>query len=248
MLFSPDDDASSLDLHSEAILLILTVSIFLLLRLTIPIIAVASPKTPQAVMGGDGGTISSKRKFLRTTALGKRKAQDGEGISDKRSSADVTHRLSTCAISNQRLKEPIVGCRLGNLYSKEEVIKYLLMDKSSRKKKHGNAFRHVRKLKDVVELTFQMKKVHGDLKDGGANPPHCWVCPVTNTEMNAKTPFCFLWDTGNVYSVKATKELPSACDNGNILNLIRLAPSGTELDSMREKLKAEKHLAKKMKK
>ena len=201
-------------------------------------------------MGGDGGTISSKRKFLRTTALGKRKAQDGEGISDKRSSADVTHRLSTCAISNERLKEPIVGCRLGNLYSKEEVIKYLLMDKNARKEKYGKAFRHIRKLKDVVELVFQRKKVHGKLKDGGANPPNCWVCPVTSTEMNAKTPFCFLWDTGNVYSVKATKELPSACDNGNILNLIRLAPTGKELDSMRDKLKAEKHQAKskKMKK
>ena len=230
----------------ELVALLRTVSTSLLLRLPTPI--VDRVDYPQAVMGGDGGTISSKRKFLRTTALGKRKAQDSEGISDKRSSADVTHRLSTCAISNQRLKEPIVGCRLGNLYSKEEVIKYLLMDKSSRKEKYGKVFRHVRKLKDVVELTFQMKKVHGDLKAGGTNPPHCWVCPVTNTEMNAKTPFCFLWDTGNVYSIKATKELPSACDNGNILNLIRLAPSGTELDSMREKLKAEKNLAKKMKK
>ena len=120
----------------------------------------------------------------------------------------------------------------------------MLMDKNARKEKYGKAFRHIRKLKDVVELVFQRKKVHGKLKDDGANPPNCWVCPVTSTEMNAKTPFCFLWDTGNVYSVKATKELPSACDNGNILNLIRLAPTGKELDSMRDKLKAEKHQAK----
>ena len=37
------------------------------------------------------------------------------------------------------------------LYNKEEVIKYLLMDKKARKEKYGKAFVHIRKLKDVVE-------------------------------------------------------------------------------------------------
>ena len=44
-----------------------------------------------------------------------------------------------------------------------------------------------------------------------------FVCPVTNITMNGKIPFCFLWNTGNVYSMKAIKELPSACDNKIIM-------------------------------
>ena len=66
--------------------------------------------------------------------------------------------------------------------------------------------------------------------------------------MNGKIPFCFLWNTGNVYSMKAIKELPSACDDGNINDLIKLAPTNTEINILKEKLKVERDNKKKDKK
>ena len=213
-------------------------------------------------MGGDGGTISSKRKYLRTTALGKRKANEGENHSVENTTEAIINKLSTCALSTDMLKEPIVGCKLGNLYNKEEVIKYLLMDKKARKEKYGKTFVHIRKLKDVVDLTFQKhnnfnnnnnnNKKNQQKEDGNTNtniaPPTCWICPVTNITMNGKIPFCFLWNTGNVYSMKAIKELPSACDDGNINDLIKLAPTNTEINILKEKLKVERDNKKKDKK
>jgi hypothetical protein len=199
-------------------------------------------------MGGDGGTISSKRKYLRTTALGKRKAQGGEDNIENNHNT-ILHKLSTCAISSEPLKEPIVGCKLGNLYNKQDVIKYLLMDKNVRKEKYGKAFVHIRKLKDVVELTFQKNNNVANKgtspKTTSSVPPTCWVCPVTNITMNCKIPFCFLWSSGNVYSMKAIKELPSACDDGNTSNLIKLAPTNKEMNILKEQLKNERATKKK---
>ena len=74
-------------------------------------------------MGGDGGTIISRRNCMRfnNKKKGKEISRDMER----------THKWLHCALSQERLKKPIVGCRLGRLYNKDRLLEFLL-DKSSR--------------------------------------------------------------------------------------------------------------------
>jgi hypothetical protein len=54
-------------------------------------------------------------------------------------------KASYCAISKEPLKPPIVVCKLGNLYNKEELLKRLV------EKTMPHSFRHIKKLKDIKE-------------------------------------------------------------------------------------------------
>ena len=99
-------------------------------------------------MGGDGGTITSKRKFLRTTALGQtgvaRMRKQTTAIEDPNN--DIIHQLGHCAMSTEVLVEPVVVCRLGHLYNKVTVLQFLLRSKEDRKQMHGGSFQHIRKM------------------------------------------------------------------------------------------------------
>ena len=199
-------------------------------------------------MGGDGGTKATKRKFLGSTALGKRKGVPGDIdlVANKTNdTGTITETaLGTCAMSTEPLRDPIVCCELGNLYNKEEVVKYLLNQKGARVKLFNGAFQHIRKLKDVKTAIFSKRT------DTGKNylPPKCWNCPVTGLEMNGRTPFCLSWSSGKIYSMRAVHEVPEACGDLSA-GVIPLAPSTLEKDKLRkaivekrEKRKREKKL------
>ena len=191
-------------------------------------------------MGGDGGTKATKRKYLGSTGLGKRKGVPGDVdlVSNKTNDSGTIAetRLGTCAMSTEPLSEPIVCCELGNLYNKEEVVKYLLSDKEARGKLFGGAFQHIRKLKDVRNAVFSKKTTVGN---EACLPPKCWNCPVTGVEMNGRTPFCMSWNSGHVYSMRAMQEVPQAC--GDLTGgVVPLAPSRAEQDTMRKEIKAKR--------
>eukprot|EP00937_MAST-01D_sp_MAST-1D-sp2_P007206 g7206.t1 len=135
-------------------------------------------------------------------------------------------KVSTCALSGEALREPIVACRLGNLYNKDAVLKELL----ERREGKPAQFAHVRKLKDVVTCVLTTATASASASAGSAAgaasstsasasastsasstgsgaaaraDAGAYICPITRDEFNGKTPFCVIWTSGVLMSRRA---------------------------------------------
>ena len=91
-------------------------------------------------MGGDGGVIAVNREFMRGTSTSAgAKSGMGAAASRTRPQSEVrVERLTTCGISGQALGEGVVvGDCMGNLYLKEEIVKFLIRRTEVRKGEKG---------------------------------------------------------------------------------------------------------------
>ncbi|POM57625.1 hypothetical protein PHPALM_37835 [Phytophthora palmivora] len=134
-------------------------------------------------MGNDGGVIAVKRKFMRhanVKARGEKADQEALRLEKAR----------TCVLSSEPLRDPVVACRLGNLFNKQTVLEHLLA------KSMPERYRHITSLKDVVTCRVTREK-----QQEGA----FWCCPVTMVEFNGKQPFVVLFKCGCVLSERALK-------------------------------------------
>ncbi|KAL4109207.1 hypothetical protein PRIC1_000910 [Phytophthora ramorum] len=134
-------------------------------------------------MGNDGGVIAVKRKFMRHANVKVR----GEKADQE---ALRLERARTCALSSEPLREPVVACRLGNLFNKQALLEHLLA------RSMPERFCHISSLKDVVTCRLNREKEQEDA---------LWSCPVTLTEFNGKQPFVVLFSCGCVLSERAIK-------------------------------------------
>jgi hypothetical protein len=96
-------------------------------------------------MGCDGGSIPRREELVKL----KKKAEKADPTEVERI------KWFTCAMSTERLKEPIVACELGHLYNKEAVIRALI------EKNIDEKFSHIRSLKvclggEVAYSTFNV--------------------------------------------------------------------------------------------
>ena len=101
-------------------------------------------------------------------------------------------RATLCTLTKQRLQKPIVACRLGFFYNKENLLKCLI------EKTLPKEFNHISSLKDVVTVTVGENK-----KDDATFP---FICPISQTEFNGLNKFILLWSCGCVVSEKAFLE------------------------------------------
>ena len=128
-------------------------------------------------MGNDGGSIPKRVDLVKQKK--KEVKKDYIAINKLRS--------KHCAISNQKLKKPIVACRMGYLYSKEVVYGCLI------KKDIPKAFRHIKKTKDVKDVTvIENQKLEYPL-----------ICPLTREVHNGINKFVLIWKCGCMISQKA---------------------------------------------
>jgi len=141
-------------------------------------------------MGGDGGSIQGRQEMVRQRAK--------QVIVDKNSA--VVGRFTNCALTQERLKPPIVIDDLGNLLNKDSLIAHhLLADPKVRLPK----FSHIRALKDVREV-----KLHPfEIKD---SPDVYFSCPVTQLPANGKHRFVVMRHCGCALSERALHQIPSA--------------------------------------
>ena len=135
-------------------------------------------------MGNDGGSIPRRREVVKEKQREER----------KESYEIAKAKAKLCALSKDQLKQPVVFCRLGLLYNKEEVIKRLI------EKSMPKAFRHIKKLKDIKEVRAEYKTSQDDASK-------IIVCPVSKRELNGFHPFLAVWGCGCVISDEAAKEL-----------------------------------------
>ncbi|KAI2663927.1 Replication termination factor 2 [Labeo rohita] len=152
-------------------------------------------------MGCDGGTIPKRHELVK----GPKKVEKVD------KNAELAARWKYCALSQEKLKRPIVACELGRLYNKDAIIEYLL-DKSA-ERPNAEVVAHIRSIKDVKELNLtdnpawegERRNIKGDCYED----MHCamFICPVVGLEMNGKHKFLYLQTCGCVFSERALKEV-----------------------------------------
>lgn len=152
-------------------------------------------------MGCDGGTIPKRHELVK----GPKKVEKVD------KNAELAAKWKYCALSQEKLKRPIVACDLGRLYNKDAIIEYLL-DKSA-ERPNTEVVAHVRGIKDVKELNLtdnpawegERRNIKGDCYED----MHCamFICPVVGLEMNGKHKFFYLQTCGCVFSERALKEV-----------------------------------------
>lgn len=153
-------------------------------------------------------------------------------------------RMTLCQISQEELKEPIVACKLGNLYNKEAIIGALL------NKSMPEHAAHIRALKDVKlciiswaepENKDQAPSLAGRPQDDDTRQK--MVCPVTRDDLeSANHKASVIWSSGAVISSKSLKmmKMKECPVSGKPFDpekdVIPLAPDKEELQKLRQQL------------
>ncbi|XP_026101607.1 protein RTF2 homolog [Carassius auratus] len=162
-------------------------------------------------MGCDGGTIPKRHELVK----GPKKVEKVD------KNAELAAKWRYCALSQEKLKRPIVACELGRLYNKDAIIEYLL-DKSA-ERPNTEVVAHIRSLKDVKELNLTDNPAwegeRHNIKGDRYEDMHCamFICPVVGLEMNGKHKFLYLQTCGCVFSERALKEVKTEiCHKGKL--------------------------------
>ena len=161
-------------------------------------------------MGNDGGSIPTRRELVKSSAAALSTTQVKEIQTEQQE-----HYWSTCALSYQPLRLPVVSDALGTLYNKDALIDHLLTvgkDSGELEKgeleKRGEAFKdRLRGLRDVVEVRFQTE---------GAGGSQRWICPVTGKVLGPGTRAAYLVPCGHAFAESVFKEMP-----GNVCLQVR---------------------------
>lgn len=147
-------------------------------------------------MGGDGGTCCKARSIMTKTKKEKKK-QDRE--------YEVNAKWTFCSISGKSLTKPIVSCQLGKLYNKDAVIEFLL-DRAKQSPETQRRLKHIKGLKDVVELRLTANPSHR-VDAHGTQHGAKYHCPISTIEMNGRLKFGYILSTGMVLSDRAIQQL-----------------------------------------
>ncbi|XP_039952116.1 replication termination factor 2 isoform X1 [Bactrocera tryoni] len=166
-------------------------------------------------MGCDGGTIPRRDELVRTAKKPEQKDKD----------AEREFRWLHCALTQEYLREPIVMCGFGRLYSKQSIIEQLL-----EKEKKPESIKHIRTLKDIktLKLTPNPAYTAEDKTEGLLDTRHApYVCKLIGLEMSGKFRFVSLWTCGCVISERALKQIKRN-DNGGSACPLCLEPFSVE--------------------
>ncbi|XP_041836210.1 replication termination factor 2 [Melanotaenia boesemani] len=194
-------------------------------------------------MGCDGGTIPKRHELVK----GPKKVEKVD------KNAELAAKWKYCALSQEKLRRPIVACELGRLYNKDAIIEYLL-DKSA-ERPNAEAVVHIRGIKDVKELNLtdnpEWEGERRNTKGDRYEDIHCgmFICPVVGLEMNGKHRFCYLQTCGCVFSDRALKEVKTEIchkcgDPFKDDNIVVLNGTKEEVEKLREKMEERRAKAK----
>ncbi|XP_018559373.1 replication termination factor 2 [Lates calcarifer] len=194
-------------------------------------------------MGCDGGTIPKRHELVK----GPKKVEKVD------KNAELAAKWKYCALSQEKLRRPIVSCDLGRLYNKDAIIEYLL-DKSA-DRPNAEAVTHIRGIKDIKELNLtdnpEWEGERRNAKGDRYEDIHCgmFICPVVGLEMNGKHRFCYLQTCGCVFSDRALKEVKTEIchkcgDPFKDEDIVVLNGTKEEVEKLREKMEERRAKAK----
>lgn len=139
-------------------------------------------------MGCDGGTIPRRDELVRLKKKPEQKDKD----------AERQFRWKHCNLTQERLRQPIVMCGLGRLYSKQNVIEHLLESKMP------ESCAHIKSLKDIKDLNLMANPAYEKNHDDKSAQ---FICALIGLEMSGQFRFVALWSCGCVFSERALKEV-----------------------------------------
>lgn len=194
-------------------------------------------------MGCDGGTIPKRHELVK----GPKKVEKVDR------NAELAAKWKYCALSQEKLRRPIVSCELGRLYNKDAIIEYLL-DKTA-ERPNAEAVAHIRGIKDIKELNLtdnpEWEGERRNTKGDRYEDIHCgmFICPVVGLEMNGKHRFCYLQSCGCVFSDRALKEVKTEIchkcgEPFKDEDLIVLNGTKEEVDKLKERMEEKRAKAK----
>ncbi|XP_029357120.1 replication termination factor 2 isoform X1 [Echeneis naucrates] len=194
-------------------------------------------------MGCDGGTIPKRHELVK----GPKKVEKVD------KNAELAAKWKYCALSQEKLKHPIVSCDLGRLYNKDAIIEYLL-DKSA-DRPNTEAVAHIHGIKDIKELNLtdnpEWEGERRNAKGDRYEDIHCgmFICPVVGLEMNGKHRFCYLQTCGCVFSDRALKEVKTEIchkcgDPFKDEDVVVLNGTKEEVEKLKEKMEEKRAKAK----
>ena len=123
------------------------------------------------------------------------------------------YHWTTCPLSHQPLKPPIVSDLSGKLYNKDAILEFLLpvgdgtpgMSKSDNEEVLEG---RVRSLRDVVEVRFETEGETEAIANGKVSPEELkWVCPITNKALGPGVKAVYLVPCGHAFSKSAVREV-----------------------------------------
>ncbi|XP_029947878.1 replication termination factor 2 isoform X2 [Salarias fasciatus] len=186
-------------------------------------------------MGCDGGTIPKRHELVK----GPKKVEKAD------KNAELAAKWKHCALSQEKLRRPIVSCELGKLYNKDAIIEYLL-DKSA-ERPNTEAVAHIRGTRDIKELNLtdnpEWEGERRNAKGDKYEDVHCgmFICPVVGLEMNGRHRFCYLQTCGCVFSDRALKEVQTEIchkcgDPFTNADIVVLNGTKEEVEKLKEKM------------
>lgn len=179
-------------------------------------------------MGGDGGQVIDRATMVKTKGWGLTKSSENGGryaaslgemanymqqVTEDRGLGTLEkHRtaMSQCFLSQEALREPVVACKLGNLYNKEAMIGAIL------NKSIPAGLAHIKKLSDLKNCIVTWKEAENEDNMPGLykTEKHSlevkkrMVCPVSREDLDSGgARSVVIWTSGVVVSVKSLKEL-----------------------------------------
>lgn len=163
-------------------------------------------------MGCDGGTIPRRDELVRLKKKPEQVSIIVESFSaaptflimiqnflfQKDKDAERQFRWKHCNLTQERLRQPIVMCGLGRLYSKQNVIEHLLEGKMP------DSCAHIKSLKDIKDLNLTANPAYEEAQD---DKNAQYICALIGLEMSGQFRFVALWKCGCVFSERALKEV-----------------------------------------
>ncbi|KAK9836326.1 hypothetical protein WJX81_005424 [Elliptochloris bilobata] len=180
-------------------------------------------------MGLDGGTYITRSDILRgqswdvANADGTRSTRGGAvgpSTTFRKKQLDVQAaretKWSSCALSSQPLRPPLVADFLGSLFTREAVLEFLLGRSgafadaeaehryANQLREAGGAFEHLQSRKDVFTLHLTARQAGGSAADTAT--PSGYVCPITDLAAG-RGPFVALPACGHALSERALRQV-----------------------------------------
>eukprot|EP01066_Platyproteum_vivax_P004870 Platyproteum_vivax@DN16240_c0_g1_i1.p1 len=151
-------------------------------------------------MGGDGGSIPKRIDLVREKGQAYIRNLGGMGYTPNTiihlhdetvdpQKARMT-RWTTCALSQEALRDPIVACKLGFLYNKEAVLTQMAA------KTLPHNCRHIQTLRDIKDCKLEVNKETGK-----------YMCPITLEELTGTAKAWLNWNCSCVTSERILKNI-----------------------------------------
>lgn len=137
-------------------------------------------------MGADGGTIIKRHEIA---------PENNEKRQESALVADSLNKWTHCALSGEKLNDPVVSDARGNIYNKTSILKYLLGESSHKLPTNSE----IKQLRDVVEL-------HREIESGK------WIEPITEKDIEREgtsVEFAYLAECGHISTWEILKKSSS---------------------------------------